>query len=46
MLISYNWLKEYIGETDATAQKVADLLGAHSFEIEGIEDKAGDTLSI
>ncbi len=41
MLISFEWLKEYIGETDLTAQEIADLLGQHSFEIEGLK-KVGD----
>ena len=44
MLISYNWLKEYTGDIGMSAQKVADLLGAHSFEIEGIEEKGNDTI--
>lgn len=44
MLISYNWLKEYTGDTTETAQQAADLLGAHSFEIEGLEEIKGDTI--
>lgn len=44
MLISYNWLKEYTGENIKTAQEVADLLGEHSFEIEGIDEKENDTV--
>jgi phenylalanyl-tRNA synthetase beta chain len=44
MLISYNWLKEYTGDTTKTAQEAADLIGTHSFEIEGIEEKGSDTV--
>ncbi len=44
MLVSWNWLKEYIGETNLTAQQAADLLGYHAFEIEEIEEKGGDTV--
>lgn len=44
MLVSYNWLKDYLGEGAPTAQEVADLLGAHAFEIEDIEERDGDTV--
>ena len=44
MLVSFNWLKEYIGETDLTAEQTAELLGKHAFEIEGIEEKGDDTI--
>lgn len=42
MKYSYNWLKELSG-TKLSAEKVADLLMLHSFEIEGIE-KGGNNL--
>lgn len=44
MLVSWNWLKDYIGETDLTATDAADLLGAHAFELEGVEERADDTV--
>lgn len=44
MLVSWNWLQDYIGETELTAQAVADLLGKHAFEIEGITEVSGDTV--
>ena len=44
MLISYNWLKEYTGETTKTAKEAADLLEAHSFEIEGLEEGTDDSV--
>jgi len=44
MLVSWNWLKEYLGDTDVTAQEAADLLGTHAFEVEEIEEKGGDTI--
>lgn len=44
MLVSWNWLKEYLGETKLSATKAAELLGAHAFELEGIEEKGDDTI--
>lgn len=44
MLVSWNWVKEYLGETDLTAEKAAELLGQHAFEIEEIEEKGRDTV--
>jgi phenylalanyl-tRNA synthetase beta chain len=44
MLVSFNWLKEYLGDTKLSAQEAADLLGAHAFEIEGIKEKGSDTV--
>lgn len=44
MLVSFEWLKEYIGETELTAKKAAELLGEHAFEIEEFEEKADDTV--
>lgn len=44
MLVSWNWLKDYLGETDFTPEGAANLLGMHAFELEGIEETDGDTV--
>ena len=44
MLVSHNWLKEFLGENAPDAQKIADLLTFHAFEIEGVEQVDGDTV--
>ena len=44
MIVSWNWLKEYLGDTDLTAEKAAELLGNPAFEIEEIEEKGDDTV--
>lgn len=44
MLVSFEWLKEYLGDTELTAEKAAELLGGHAFEIEGIEKVSDDTV--
>jgi phenylalanyl-tRNA synthetase beta chain len=44
MLVSWNWLKDYIGETDLTAEDAANLLGMHAFELEGVEAREMDTI--
>lgn len=44
MLVSWNWLKDYIGETDMTAVEAADLLGKHAFEVEDVTELADDTI--
>lgn len=44
MIVSWNWLKEYLGDTDLSAEKAAELLGAHAFEIEEYEEKDGDVV--
>lgn len=44
MLVSWNWLKDYIGDTDLTANDAATLLGMHAFELEGVEERADDTI--
>ncbi len=41
MLISYNWLKEYV-ENLPKPEKLADLLTMHSFEVEWIERVGND----
>lgn len=43
MKISYNWLKWYIPEIPE-AQKVADILTYHLTEVEGTDEKDGDTI--
>ncbi len=42
MLVSYNWLKEYIGDSIPKPEKLEELLTFHSFEIEGVEQKGDD----
>lgn len=44
MVVSYNWLKEYIGDALPEPQAVADLLTFHSFEIDGVEQVRDDTI--
>lgn len=44
MLVSYNWLKDYLGDDAPSAQKIADLLTFHSFEIEEVKEVEGDTV--
>ena len=44
MKVSFEWLTEYLGETELTAEKAAELLGAHAFEIEEVEEIEGDTV--
>jgi len=44
MIVSYNWLKEYLGNDIPSPEEVARLLTFHSFEIESVEEKNGDTI--
>ena len=44
MLISYNWLKDYLGEDLPSVDKVVDLLTTHSFEVESIEEVLEDVV--
>ena len=44
MLVSYNWLKDYLGEDLPPVNEVVDLLTTHSFEVESAEEVGGDTL--
>lgn len=44
MLVSYNWLKDYLGDAIPTPEKIAELLTFHAFEIESVEEKEGDTV--
>lgn len=41
MKVVHSWLKEYVGETLPSPEKVEELLTFHSFEVEGIE-QVGD----
>ncbi len=41
MLVSYNWLKQYISKLP-TPNKLADLLTMHSFEVENLEKNKND----
>lgn len=45
MLISYNWLKDYLGEDLPSVDEVVDLLTFHAFEIEGTKT-VGDDMQI
>lgn len=44
MIVSWNWLKEYLGETELNAEKAAELIGAHAFEVESVEKWEDDFL--
>jgi len=42
MIVNYNWLKEYVGGKLPDATQVDSLLTAHAFEIDGVEEVAGE----
>jgi phenylalanyl-tRNA synthetase beta chain len=44
MLVSWNWLKDYLGDTPLTAAEAAEKLGMHAFELEGVEQVGEDTV--
>lgn len=44
MLVSHTWLKEYLGDSIPSPEKIEELLTFHSFEIEEITKKEGDTV--
>ncbi len=44
MKVSYNWLKEYTGDTTKNVEEAAALLGVHSFEIDGLEVGKDDSV--
>ncbi len=44
MKISHAWLQEYFKDTLLSAEALAELFTFHSFEIEGVEEKGGDTI--
>lgn len=44
MLVSYNWLKDYLGPEAPTPEHLAELLTFHAFEIESLEARGQDTV--
>ncbi|NTV44446.1 MAG: hypothetical protein HGA67_01995 [Candidatus Yonathbacteria bacterium] len=44
MLVSYNWLKTYLGDNAPTPEKIAELLTRGAFEIEDVRKEGDDTL--
>jgi len=44
MLVSYNWLQTYFKEKLPPAEKVGEVLTFSAFEIDGIEQKNGDSV--
>lgn len=44
MLVSYNWLKNYIDDSIPPVEKLEELLTFHAFEIDGIEQVGDDTV--
>lgn len=44
MKASYKWLQEYFDQPLPSAEKVAEALTFHAFEVEGIDKKEGDTI--
>jgi len=44
MLVSWNWLQDYIGDSTLRATDAATLLGRHAFELEDVEERADDTI--
>lgn len=44
MLVSYNWLKEYIGENCPTPEEIEELLTKRAFEVEEMETVGDDTM--
>ena len=44
MLISYNWLQDYLGDDLPQPEKLVDLLTFHAFEIDGVETIEDDVV--
>ena len=42
MLVSYNWLKDYIKGKIPSAKELADIITMHSFEVEGFKKETND----
>lgn len=42
MKVSYDWLKEYLGESAPPPEQIEDLLTFHAFEIDGVEKEGED----
>ena len=46
MKVVHSWLKDYLGENLPTPEKVEEFLTFHSFEIDGVEEVEGETVSL
>ena len=44
MKVVHSWLKEYIGDALPEASKLEELLTFHAFEVDGVEEVAGETV--
>jgi phenylalanyl-tRNA synthetase beta chain len=44
MIVSYNWLKEYLGENIPSPEELAELITFHAFEVDSIEEAENDTI--
>ena len=44
MLVSYQWLKEYLGDTAPSVEEAVALLTKHAFEIEGVEGEGEEAV--
>lgn len=44
MEVIHSWLKEYLGKALPEAKQIEDLLTFHAFEIEGVEERVGETI--
>jgi len=44
MLVSYNWIKEYLGSDAPEPKEIERLLTFHAFEVEAVEERNGDTI--
>ncbi len=44
MRISYNWLKDYLGEELPSVKDLVNLLTFHAFEVESVVEMEGDTI--
>ncbi|MCA9360004.1 phenylalanine--tRNA ligase subunit beta, partial [Candidatus Kaiserbacteria bacterium] len=44
MLVSYNWLKEYIGDSCPTPEEIEELLTKRAFEVEEMKEVNGDVV--
>ncbi len=44
MLVVHSWLKDYLGEKLPSIEKIDDILTYYAYEIEGIEEKEGESV--
>lgn len=44
MKVVHSWLKDYLGDALPEPQKVEELLTFHAFEVDGVEEVAGETV--